>query len=222
MRKTLIASVVLASIVLAAAPVQAAGVVMPGTARFKGHDLVEWQRLYAAWVLGTADSPVVAGGCGEVVQGVFFLAPAAVPGTTEVDCAIPPGTPILALVGFTFSEIPTWGADDAAVLADARATWSGVIDNTLWVDGVEQVTDPLEREAGVYEFPIEEGSVYDVICESLDPPCTIDFESPGPVRLASIGVFALIRPLPPGTHEIVATTRIPSLELTIDATVTVG
>ena len=222
MRRWFVRSIVLALVLGAALPAHAAGAILPAQARLRGHDLASWQREYAAWVLGSADSPVVAGGCGDIVDGVFFLAPAAVPGTTELDCDVPTGVPILVLVGFTFSEIPTWGADDAAVLADARATWAGVTGNALTVDGVEQAVAGYVREAGVYDIAIEEGSVYDVTCESLAPPCLMDFEPPGPVRLASVGIFAIVRPLSPGDHEIVATTANPFVELTVDATIHVG
>lgn len=222
MRRWIVASVGLALLIVTALPANAAGVVLPASARLRGHDLATWQREYMAWVLGSADTPIFTGSCGEEIHGVFFMAPAAVPGVTELDCEVAPGTPILVLVGVTFSEIPTWGADDAAVLADARATWAGVTLNRLTVDGQEQAVAGHFREAGVYDIPIEEGSLEDVQCESLEPPCVIDFEPPGPVRLASVGIFAIVRPLPPGEHEIVATTANPFVELTVDASLTVG
>ena len=222
MRRWILGGVLAALVCSIALPAHAASVVLPASARFKGQDLVSWHRDYMAWALGSAESPVVTGGCGEVMNGVFFLAPAAVPGTTELDCDVPAGMPILVLVGVTFSEIPTWGADDAAVLADARATWAGVTGNRLTVDGVVQAVGGHFREAGVFDITIEEGSLEDIQCEALTPPCVIDFEPPGPVRLASVGTFAIVRPLPPGEHEIVATTSNPFVSLTVDATIHVG
>jgi hypothetical protein len=221
-RRWLVRGIVLVAILGSALPAQAAGAVMPAAARFRGHDLVSLHRDYMGWVLGSAESPVLTGSCGAVMDGMFFLAPAAAPGTTELDCDLPTGMPILVLVGVTFSEIPTWGADDAAVLADARATWAGVTGNSLWVDGAEQDVAGHFREAGVFDIAIEEGSIEDIQCASLTPPCVIDFEPPGPVRLASIGIFAVVRPLPPGEHEIVATTSNPFVDLTVDATIHVG
>ena len=124
MRRWLVLGLVLGAVIGSAFPAQAAAGLMPAGASFRGHDLASWQRAYMTWALGSAESPVVAGGCGDVVDGVFFLAPAAVPGVTELDCDVAPGTPILVLGGAVFSEIPTWGADDAAVIADARGGWS--------------------------------------------------------------------------------------------------
>jgi hypothetical protein len=188
-------------------------------ASFKGRDLASWQRSYMSWVLGSADSPVVAGGCGAVVDGVFFLAPAAVPGTTEVECEVPTGMPILVLAGVAFSEIPTWGDTDAAVLADARATWSNVTGTSVTLDGRSVSLEGTYREGGVYDVPIEAGSVMDVACEGVPAPCKVDFEPPGPVRMATVGQFVVLRPLPPRTHHIVAETDIFGLQLILSATV---
>jgi hypothetical protein len=173
------------------------------------------------WVLGSADSPVVAGGCGDVVDGVFFLAPAAVPGTTELECELPPGMPILVLAGVAFSEIPTWGADDAAVLADARLTWSNVTDTSVTLDDQDVPLDGTYRE-GIYDVPIEAGSVFDGICVGLPAPCQVDFQPPGPVRVATVGEFVVLRPLAPGEHHLHVETDIFGNELIVSAHVTVG
>jgi hypothetical protein len=224
MRRTSIAPVVVAIVVsvLVAVPASATvGRVSPNGS-FKGHDLASWQRIYMTWVLGSADSPVVAGGCGAAIDGVFFLAPAAVPGVTELDCAIPVGMPILVLAGATFSEIPTYGADVAAVLADARATWDLVTGTSVELDGTPVPLDGTYREGGVYSIPIEEGSVEDVQCASLTPPCQIDFEPPGPVTLATVGQFVMLRPLSAGDHHLDVETDIFGTALIVAADVHVG
>jgi hypothetical protein len=43
-------------------------------------------------------------------------------------------------------------------------------------------------EAGVYDVgPVEPGSFFDLICEGLPAPCSVDFEPGDTVRLASAG-----------------------------------
>jgi hypothetical protein len=59
-------------------------------------------------------------------------------------------------------------------------------------------------EAGVYDVgPVEPGSFFDLICEGLPAPCSVDFEPGDTVRLASAGEMLMLRPMRPGTHTIV-------------------
>jgi hypothetical protein len=134
-------------------------------------------------------------------KGVFYLAPAVSPGTTVMDCNIPTGTPVLALVDLSFSEIPTWGANDAAVHADAVATFQGFEDVSASLDGVTVSLDGLVRDAGVYDVTIEQGSFFDLECDGAPLPCKGDFVPPGPVRMATIGQLLILTPMSPGEHE---------------------
>lgn len=217
MRRLLFGSFVALLIVSVAPPASAAAV--PAAARFRGHDLVSWQREYMRWATGSASSPVVAGGCGEVMHGVLFLAPAAVPGTTTVECDVAPGTPILVLVAATFSEIPTWGSNDDEIIADALATWSQLSDNFLEVNGSRVSLAGRFRNAGAYDVVTEEGSVYDFLCEGVPDSCP---RPPGPIRLASVGEFVVLRPLPPGEHQVIASTSWGDITLQMDASIHVG
>jgi hypothetical protein len=204
------------TILVGASPVSA-GVRYPPADDVKGRSLVQWQRAFMRWSTGTADSPTMVGGCGAVMHGVYFLPPAAVPGVTDIECRVPRHTPILVLAGATFSEIPTFGADDEAIIADALATWEGIEATSVKLDGKGVSLAGTFRNAGAYDVVIEPGSFYDEVCYAAPAPCQGDFVPPGPVRLASVGEFVVLRPLPKGDHDIVVRTAGFGIELIVDA-----
>jgi hypothetical protein len=187
----------------AATPVSAgAGRISP-EGRPLGQSAVEWQRLYIDWLATSATNPLFTGSCGEVVEGAYFLPPSTGP-DVRLECDVPLGVPVVVAPSGVFSEIPTYGADDAAVLADARSTYAQLLSSSVTIDGVAVSLDGVVREAGVYDIgPVETGSFYDVLCAELTPPCIVDFEPGDIVRLASVGEILVLHPFTPGTHIVV-------------------
>src|SRR2546425_388936 len=168
-----------------------------------GHDTVAWQRLYIDWLATSATNPLFTGACGEVVEGAYFL-PASTGPDVRLECDVPVGVPVVVAPSGVFSEIPTYGADDAAVLADARSTYAQLLSSSVTVDGVAVSLDGVFREAGVYDVgPVEAGSFYDVLCAELTPPCVVDFAPGDTVRLASVAEVLVLHPLTPGAHTVV-------------------
>jgi hypothetical protein len=174
---------------------------VPRQAHARGHSVVEWQRLFIDWLTTSSDNVLVNGGCGDIVDGVYFLPVASGP-DSRAECHVPAGTWLLASPTGGFSEIPTWGADDDAVLADLRGSMSQLIFATTTVDGHDLSGSVME--AGVYDVgPVESGSFFDLECEELPAPCSVDFQPGETVRLASAAEVLMLHPLPPGTHTIV-------------------
>ena len=200
-RSAFAASLIL--LVVAAMPAWAgAGRISPN-GRPRGHSLVEWQRMYVEWLTTSSTNPLFTGACGEVVAGAYFL-PASTGPDVRLECDVPVGVPVVVTPSGAFSEIPTYGADDAAVLADARATYAQLLSSSVTVDGAEVSLDGVFRDAGVYDVgPVEAGSFYDVLCEDLTPPCVVDFAPGDTVRLASLAEVLILHPLTPGTHTVV-------------------
>ena len=191
-------------LVVAATPASArAGRISPN-GRPLGHDTVAWQRMYIDWLATSATNPLFTGACGEIVAGAYFL-PAATGPDVRLECDVPVGVPVVVSPSGVFSEIPTFGADDAAVLADARSSYGQLLSSSLTVDGAEVSRDGTFREAGVYDVgPVEAGSFYDLVCADLAPPCVVDFAPGDTVRLASLAEVLVLYPLTPGTHIVVA------------------
>jgi hypothetical protein len=201
-RACIASAMLMALVAVAAAPASSApGGAFPPQSRYRGHSALELHRAFLSWVLGSSTNTIFNGGCGEVIGGIYY-APVSVGPGTEAECDVPVGTPIVLSPAGAFSEIPTWGADDAAVEADAALTFSGLEYSQLSVDGRSIDPDPYTLEAGAYDVVIDEGSAFDLFCEGLPAPCTVDFEGGDTVRFASVGQVILLRPLPPGTHLI--------------------
>jgi hypothetical protein len=220
-RRAVVVSLLVLTVVMAATPVVARPV--PASAAFRGRSITWWQRDYMAWATGAAESSVMTGSCGEMgARGVFYLAPAATPGTTVLACDIPVGTPVLALVAVSFSEIPTWGATDEAIEADALATYGNFQDISATLDGRAISLDGRFREAGAYDVAVEEGSLWDVICDGLPAPCQVDFAPPGPVRMASVGQMVILTPMSPGAHVFEVSASQGDVALNLEAHLHVG
>ena len=204
---------------LVAPPANAAiGRVHPD-ARFRGHDLVEWQRIYERWRLG--ENGLYDGGCGDIIDGVLFLEPL-IFGHARLGCDLPPGTPILIEAGAAFSEIPTYADSRAEARADARARWASIVSTGVGIDSTVIKTEDTYREAGVYPIRFEQGSELSVDCAIVVPPCVRDNTPPGPAMIASVGRFVMVRPLPPGDHELSATTEYTDDILSLSAAIHVG
>jgi hypothetical protein len=203
MRTALSSAASLLLLVVAATPASArAGRISPN-GRPLGHDTVAWQRMYIEWLGTSATNPLFTGSCGEIVAGAYFLPPATRP-DERLECDMPVGVPVVVSPSGVFSEIPTFGADDAAVLADARSGYGQLLSSSITADGAEVSLDGAFREAGVYDVgPVEAGSFFDLVCEDLTPPCVVDFAPGDTVRLASLAEVLVLHPLTPGTHVIV-------------------
>lgn len=212
------------AVVLSVAAPASASLALPSNARLHGHTLVEWERLFMDWLLTSDTNPLFTGACGEVIDGVYF-APVAVSADTKIECDVPVGTPILVSPSGGFSEIPTWGETDEAVIADVHSVYDTLLSSGVTVNGEEVSLAGAMRDAGVYDIgPVEEGSFYDLVCEELTPPCVIDFEPGDTIRLATVAELVILRPLPPGDYTIVSTAAfdVPGLEFKITLDLHVG
>ena len=190
-------------LVAAATPASAKGGRISPNSRPLGHSMVEWQRMYIDWFTTSSTNPLFSGACGEIVAGAYFLPPSTGP-DVRLGCDVPVGVPVVVSPFGLFSEIPTFGATDAAVLADARSGYGQLLSSSLTVDGAEVSLDGAFHEAGVYDVgPVEAGSFYDLICEDLTPPCVVDFAPGDTVRLASLAEVLVLHPFTPGTHTVV-------------------
>lgn len=218
MRKLLIVVTALIATVVLAAPAPAApNGAFPLKARYMGYTALDVHRTFFRWVAGSATNTIFNGGCGEIVGGIY-LAPVSVGTGTEAECDVPAGVAIAVSPAGTFSEIPTWGANDAEVIADAEATFGEVLFSELSVDGRAIDPAPWEISAGAYDVVIETGSALDLFCEGVPDPCKRDFVGGETVRMATVGQVVLLRPLTPGTHVIEFADRFsfsPLLDMTL-------
>jgi len=77
-------------------------------------------------------------------------------------------------------------------------------------------SEDVYREAGVYPIRFVQGSWLGFDRVIMVPPCVRDNTPPGPAMVASVGRFVMVRPLPPGDHELFVSTEytddIPSLD----------
>jgi hypothetical protein len=189
-------------------------------ARFRGYDLVEWQRIYQRWALGASINDVFGEDCGQIVDGVLFLTPA-IFGTTRIGCEIPEGTPILVQAGAAVSEIPTYAATRAEARADARARWSHIVSMGVGVDTAGVHIADSYREAGVYPIRFVRPSQLSFDCVIMEPPCVRDNTPPGPALVATVGTYVMLRPLPPGDHQLSLTVEYTDYTLDLFAGITV-
>jgi hypothetical protein len=156
------------------------------------------QRLWVRWALGSDTNPFLTPGfCRERMASRYFFT-ATVQPSTEVDCRIRQGTPVLASwAGTAFwstggsltpAELEAAVADDLALYSDVTAT----------LDGKALDVDAHLKSGGTYRIEVGEHS----FIRAVDP----DFpDGAGSARIASGGWFARIRHLPVGEHELVVT-----------------
>jgi hypothetical protein len=177
--------------------------VIPQHAHVKGRTIVGWQQAFLGWLTTSSSNPFFTGACGEVVSGVYFAPVPTSPGL-HLDCDVPLGVPILVSPAGGWSEIPTWGADDAAVIADVKTSFDTfIVGASLTVDGRAVPTKGTTVLTKAYDVgPVEAGSFFDLECEALAPPCKVDFEPGDTVRMASGGQFFVLTPPSRGVHTI--------------------
>lgn len=203
-RSVPLAALALIVVLFTTTAAQAGTGALPANARPHGRDLVAWQRIYFDWLGASATNPLFdPAPCGEVVQDVYLL-PSSF-GSIDIECDVPRGTMVLAPGAFSFAEIPTFGETDAEILASVEEGFAELISVSMSVDGQTVPLGAYTRRAGAYDVgPVQAGSFYDLICEDPDDPfCVVDFEPGDVVRLASVGQFVMLRPLPRGTHVII-------------------
>jgi hypothetical protein len=143
------------------------------------------------WFLGDASNPLfgaLEGDCGEVMDGVFFMA-APIDVGVELDCDVPTGTPIVLSHAGWFSTEGIDGETDAELEAAAIAGFV-TSTNSLTLDGRALPLQPIDT--GVYEVISEPGSFYDTVLGI----------GTGPIRTALRANVVFLHPLTPGDHVI--------------------
>jgi hypothetical protein len=197
---------------------------MASSGEVEGPTPGQLNRRYLNFLFTKADSPYVAGGCGKVRHGVY-MSPIALGPDGSIACTVRAGVPILVSPAFAFFEIPTFGSNDAEILAEAKAGFAGSSGSLVRVDG-ERVSLKGTLSTRVFDVgPVEEGSAYDFFCEGLPDPCQKDFVPGDIVRIASKGYFVLIEGLTPGRHTVVLRTTFEGIgrfKITIHLTVRRG
>jgi hypothetical protein len=186
-------------ITLAAATPAAGQGTIPPQSHAYGASLLTWQQRWMAWAFGSSTNPLGSGICGERVGGVFFLNVAVEPGEAgaEVDCHIPPGTPLLATPGGCLWW-PFPGETPEEVLGGRDACLEELSQPTAKLDGRSLGdVDSLLRLTGLYTIPVEPGSYIQEVDEEEG------VESGEYTQAASGGWFLRLNPLPPGHHKLV-------------------
>jgi len=155
-RNGIVLTVVLAVGLVAGASPAAAGPVVPYNAHPRGHPYASWTRMVGQWFLGDASNPLfgaLGGDCGEVMNGVFFMA-APIDVGVQLDCDVPTGTPIVLSHAGWFSTEGIDGETDAELEAAAIAGFVTSV-NVLTLDGKAlplQPIDTLRRHLGAGEL----------------------------------------------------------------------
>ena len=195
MRRTVIVlTMVLTLGLVAGAPPAGAGPVLPYNSHPHGHSYASWTRMVGQWFLGDASNPLFAGlfdgDCGEVMNGVFFMA-APIDVGVELDCDVPTGTPIVLSHAGWFVTEGIDGETDAELEAAAVAGFV-TSENSLTLDGKALPLQPIDT--GAYDVISEPGSFYD----------TAIGVGTGPIRTALRANVVFLHPLTPGDHVIEA------------------
>ena len=187
---SLTAIVAVALFVLAQSAI--AGPIAPYDSHPRDRSYSSWLRVYGRWLLGDESNPLVAGlsgDCGQMRNGVFFLAPPIDVGL-EFECRIPRGTPILLSHAgqFAFRSAGETDAELEQLVKDLFVTTS----NSLTLDGRSLRLKPIDT--GAYRIVSEPGSFYDAVIGV----------GTGPIRTAIRANLVFIRPLSRGDHVIEA------------------
>jgi hypothetical protein len=193
-RSIIVLTMVLTLGLVAGAAPAAAGPVLPYNSHPHGHSYADWTRMVGQWFLGDASNPLFAGlfdgDCGEVMDGVFFMA-APIDVGVELDCEVPTGTPIVLSHAGWFSTKGIDGETDAQLEAAAIAGFVTSV-NSLTLDGKALPLQPIDT--GAYDVISEPGSFYD----------TAVGVGTGPIRTALRANVVFLHPLTPGDHVIEA------------------
>ncbi len=191
MRRIFVLTVALTIGVVAGAAPASAGPVLPYNSRPMGVSYPGWTEMVGQWFLGDASNPLFAaldGDCGEVMDGVFFMA-APIDVGVELDCDVPVGTAIVLSHAGWFSTEGIDGETDAELEAAAIAGFV-TSTNSLTLDGSALPLQPIDT--GAYDVISEPGSFYD----------TVVGVGTGPIRTALRANVVFLHPLPPGDHVI--------------------
>jgi hypothetical protein len=161
-----------------------------------GASLLTWQKRWMAWAFGSGTNPLLNEVCGEQVGMVFFLTAAEEPGT-EVDCRIPPGTPLLATPGGCIiwpfpEETPEEMLEERDACLEELSEPSATLDGRSLGD-----LDHLLRRTGLYTIALEPGN----FIQEVEPEN--EAVSGDHTLVTSGGWFLRIPPLPPGHHVLV-------------------
>ena len=191
MRKFLFAALtVLLGLALYAPPALAGSGTVPPQSHAFGNSRVDWMKAYTQWTFGDASNPITQPECGTIIDGAYFMN-TPVAASTEYECDIPTGVPIVFVHAAYFAWVPTDGANAEQIEATAE---------TLFAYGQSMVTldgkrVPLTTTAtGAFDVDSEPGSAYD----------TIFGLGTGSVLTAVVGQITILHPLPPGKHTIFA------------------
>lgn len=191
MRRIFVFTVALTIGLVAGAAPASAGPVLPYNSRPMGTSYTGWTETVGQWFLGDASNPLfgaLEGDCGEVMDGVFFMA-APIDVGVELECDVPVGTAIvLSHAGF-FSTEGIDGETDEELEAAARAGFV-TSTNSLTLDGQALPLQPIDT--GAYDVISEPGSFYDAIVGV----------GTGPIRTALVANVVFLHPLTPGDHVI--------------------
>jgi hypothetical protein len=210
--KRLVVSTLLAlcMVTAVALPAAAGGNAVPPGSNAFGASLVTWAERWGQWAFASSTNPFFSGVCGEKVDGVFFLNAALEPGS-EVECAIPAGTRLLASPGGAFS----WSepVDELAAAVDAQFADYPLTDPRVVLDGRDLSVDNTLVKTGVYTVDLEPGN----FLQAIDPNVTGD-----KLQIASGGWFLRITPLTPGSHELVLSDVIAGELFDVTFHITVG
>ena len=159
---------------------------------------VTMQQSWTAWFIGSATGNplhIPEDSCGELVDGLFLLAPGVTGPTVERTCHIPSGVQLVISNVGGFSNTPTDGNKDTKLFSAALGYFQGVVpksvkgfvDGALVPKGPSTCIDPFQMTA-------ERGSFLAEIDKQVAPNDS--------VRVAICGQFYVLEPLSAGQHTL--------------------
>jgi hypothetical protein len=181
----------LALSMLTIVPTATAGAALPYHSHPRGHSYSDWLRKVGQFYLGDASNPLfggLAGDCGELIDGVFFMA-APIDVGVELNCDVPVGTPIVVSHAGFFATEGIDGDTDAELEAVAAAGFVTTMDH-LTLDGRSLPLQPIDT--GAYDVVSQPGSFYDTVLGI----------GTGPIRTALRGNIVFLHPLSRGDHVL--------------------
>jgi hypothetical protein len=157
---------------------------------------VTMQQSWTAWFVGSATGNplhIPDDSCGELVDGLFLLAPGITGPSVERTCHIPSGVDLIISSIGGFSNTPTDGESGTKLFSAALGYFQGVVpksvkavvDGALVPKGPATCIDPFEMTA-------ERGSFLAEIDRQVAPNDS--------VKVAICGQFYVLEPLSAGQH----------------------
>ena len=182
-------------------PAGASGNQVPVSSSANGVSAPKLLQRYLSWLLGSDSNPIFSGSCGEIVNGIFFLNVAASPGSTDYNCTIPVGVPVLASPGLAAVWPPSDGNTDAELLAALDTQyWPDLTDPSAALDGKNlPVGDAVST--GAFTMPLGANSLILAVDPSV-PSTWTDIRAVGRAWLTRL------HPLMPGSHTLVVSDTI--------------